>query len=155
MSSFSGETTPAKVKQNLPAFSPIPGKPVGSNDITAAKAVVYTYIVSLSRNDDLDDGFYFGWEENLLKEFKRWEAGNEAATFYIFTIAGLRDSFIEDITYDFSLVSAAILLVCVYTTLFLGNISPTHCRCVVALVGLLSVGLCYASGFGFMYYCGG
>ena len=30
-----------------------------------------------------------------------------------------------------------------------------HCRLVVSLMGLLSVGLAYASGFGLVYLCGG
>ena len=37
----------------------------------------------------------------------------------------------------------------------LGNFSPLHCRCVVALTGLLCVTLAYTSGFGLMYFLGG
>lgn len=39
--------------------------------------------------------------------------------------------------------------------LFLGNFSPVHCRCIVPAVGLFTVGLAYASGFGICYYLGG
>ena len=128
---------------------------MGTNDLTAAKAVVYSYIISQARNPTLEDGFFMGWELNFLKEYRRWVSTNQHANFYLFTREGFRESFVEDINYDFSLVSSAIILVCLYTGFFLGNFSPTHCRCVVALVGLLCVGISYASGFGFMYLCGG
>ena len=48
----------------------------------------------------------------------------------------------------------AILAVGVYTIFALGNCSPMHCRCIVALVGLLSIILAYTCGFGFMFICG-
>jgi Niemann-Pick C1 protein len=53
------------------------------------------------------------------------------------------------------LIQIAIMLVAVYTILVLGTFSHMHCRLVVSLMGLFCVGLSYAAGFGFSFYCGG
>lgn len=47
------------------------------------------------------------------------------------------------------------MLVSFYTIFVLGTCSGMHCRLVVALMGLLSVGLAYASGFGLAFLLGG
>ena len=73
----------------------------------------------------------------------------------MFTIQGLVEAVILDINHDFTLIIAAILLVVIYTFLFLGSFSPMHCRCVVALVGILSILLAYTAGFGLLYLLGG
>ncbi len=65
------------------------------------------------------------------------------------------EAIIQDINYDFTLVSSSIILVCIYTFLMLGTFSTIHCRVVVAFTGIVCILLAYASGFGFMYICGG
>ena len=72
----------------------------------------------------------------------------------MFTIQGFSASVVDDINHDFSLIFGAIILVAVYTILFLGSFSPIHCRCVVALTGLFTIVLAYTSGFGVMYLLG-
>lgn len=76
-------------------------------------------------------------------------------TINMFTLQGLYAAFKDDINYDFNLIFLAIFLVAIYTICVLGNCSPMHCRCVVALVGLLCIILAYTAGFGFMYIVGG
>ena len=48
----------------------------------------------------------------------------------------------------------AILAVGIYTFLALGNCSPIHCRCCVALTGLICIILAYTCGFGLMFIFG-
>ena len=43
----------------------------------------------------------------------------------------------------------------VYTIIVLGTFSAIHCRLVVSLIGLVCVGISYASGFGLVYLLGG
>jgi len=120
-----------------------------------AKVMSYSYILKLSRQPDIDEGFYSGWEENLQKEFGAWAENTQGATFYMFTLQGFSASVTDDIDNDFNLIFSAIILVAIYTILFLGSFSPIHCRCIVALAGLLTVGIAYTSGFGLMYILGG
>lgn len=53
------------------------------------------------------------------------------------------------------LIQVAIILVAVYTIVNLGTFSGMHCRLVVSLMGLVTVGIAYAAGYGFCYYLGG
>ena len=64
-------------------------------------------------------------------------------------------AFSDDIQADLALIQVAIMLVAIYTIVVLGTFSPLHCRLVVSLMGLVSVGLSYASGFGICFYLGG
>lgn len=73
----------------------------------------------------------------------------------LFTITGLRRAFSDDIRADLVLIQLAIMLVSIYTILVLGTFSAIHCRLVVALMGLLCVGIAYAAGFGICFYLGG
>jgi len=73
----------------------------------------------------------------------------------MFTPFGLRLAFSDDIQADLALVQIAIILVALYTIFVLGTFSAIHCRCVVSLMGLVSVGLAYGSGFGLSFLCGG
>lgn len=98
---------------------------------------------------------YFGFEENLIKRIEEWKKTTQFIDTHLFTIQGFADSVIDDINHDFTLIAVAIVLVGLYTFVFLGNFSPIHCRCLVALAGLVCVGLAYLGGFGLMYYCGG
>ena len=75
--------------------------------------------------------------------------------FEMFSIAGLRAAFSEDVRADLALIQLAIMLVAVYTILMLGTFSGIHCRLVVSLMGLVCVGLAYASGSGLLFYLGG
>jgi Niemann-Pick C1 protein len=70
---------------------------------------------------------------------------------HLFTLYGLFEAAIQDIAYDFSLVSSAILLVVVYTFFMLGTFSTIHCRVWVAFTGICCILLAYGAGFGFMY----
>ena len=74
---------------------------------------------------------------------------------HLFTTWTLFEAFTMDIQHDFALIGSAILLVCVYTFLFLGSFSPIHCRAVTAIAGLVSILLAYCAGFGLMYIMGG
>ena len=73
----------------------------------------------------------------------------------LFTQYGIRLAFSEDIQADLAVLQIAILLVATYTILVLGTLSGIHCRLIVSLMGLLCVGLSYASGFGLMFLLGG
>ena len=98
-------------------------------------------------------------KEDLLEKAFREKFGNGADNagnkIYLFSIRGLFEAMIEDINHDFNLIFAGIFLVFTYTFLFLGSFSPIHCRCVVALAGIISIGLAYTAGFGLMYLLGG
>ena len=75
--------------------------------------------------------------------------------FEVLTQRGIRLAFVADIRNDLKLIQVAIILVALYTILVLGTISAMHCRLVVSLLGLVSVGLAYASGFGICFLLGG
>ena len=42
----------------------------------------------------------------------------------------------------------AVLVVVIYLVLFLGGISPIHCRVTISFVGLICIGLSVLAGFG-------
>jgi hypothetical protein len=129
---------------------------VGSNNIDSAQAVINVWTIKLSRNPDIDEKAYFGWESKLLEAYEK-KFGNQSddsIKLHLFTIQGLFEAVVMDINHDFSLIFAAILLVCFYTFLFLGSFSPTHCRAVVAITGLFCIMLAYLSGFGLLYLLG-
>ena len=48
----------------------------------------------------------------------------------------------------------AVIAVALYITIFIGSFSPIHCRCIVALAGIVSIALSTFAGFGLLYYCG-
>lgn len=45
---------------------------LGKNDITSVEAVSVTYIMQLSRNPDIDDEFYDGFEDMINENFKKY-----------------------------------------------------------------------------------
>jgi Niemann-Pick C1 protein len=116
--------------------------------------MTYSYVLKVSREPDLEEGFFEGWEETFGDRFDEWKLTTTGANFYLFTIASLKVSFVSDIEADINLLGAAIVLVALYTCLFLGSFSPIHCRCIVALTGLLTIGLAYSAGFGILYAFG-
>ena len=111
----------------------------------------------MSRNPDILDKSYNGFEDKLQKAYEE-SFGNDVQSngnkLHLFTGRGFGEALMTDINHDFSLIGAAILLVCVYVVLFLGSFSPMHCRLIVALVGLLSILMAYTAGFGILYYLG-
>ena len=145
-----------QVYKNAPADILAKGA-IGTNNIVSAKAVMNSWTIKLSRNPDADEKMYFGFEEKIIEAFdKKYEKGKYGdLQFHLFTLQGLIEAVIMDINHDFTLVTSAILLVCIYTFLMLGSFSPTHCRCVVTIVGLLCILLAYLSGFGLLYLLGG
>ena len=58
------------------------------NNLEAAKVGRYQFVMKEQDEDasGIDEKMYFGWEQKLQKEFKRWEATTTGATFYLFTI---------------------------------------------------------------------
>ena len=131
--------------------------PIGTNNLSKAVAVQNIFSIKQSRNPDVEDDVYSGFEEKLLKAFedKFGTDPYKGTKLHLFTIQALSDAVGKDIEHDFSLITAAIVLVCIYTFLFLGSFSPTHCRAVVAITGLVCILLAYLSGFGLLYLCGG
>lgn len=112
-------------------------------------------MLQLSRNPDIDEEMYFGFEDNLIKRYEAWIETTEFVDAHLFTIQGFSESVIDDINHDFNLIAAAIILVGIYTFLFLGSFSAIHCRCIVAFAGLVCVAFAYLGGFGIMYILGG
>ena len=64
------------------------------------------------------------------------------------------ESWVRDVKEDLISIAIAALAVSLYIILFLGSFSPIHCRCLVALGGILSVTISFFSGFGLLYFCG-
>ena len=126
-----------------------------SPSLTSAKAAAYGYFIKNGLNPDIAEGFYQVFEEALIDKIDELNEKTEHVQFEIFTVTGLRRAFSDDIRADLALVQVAIMLVATYTILVLGTFSGLHCRLVVALMGLFCVGLAYAAGFGFSFYCGG
>lgn len=123
--------------------------------VTKAKAASYGYFIKNGRNPDVDESMYAVMEEKIFDELSALNDENEHVRFELFTTAGLRAAFSEDIRADLILINIAILLVAFYTIFMLGTCSGMHCRLVVTLMGLVCVGLAYASGFGLVYLMGG
>lgn len=131
--------------------------PLGSNNMKGARAVNNFWTIKQSRNPQIKEKSYFGFEDKIhvAYEAKLAEAGYSMTnTPHLFTMYGLFEAVIEDINYDFSLVSSAIILVCVYTFFMLGSFSTIHCRVWVAFTGICCILLAYGAGFGFMYLIG-
>lgn len=127
----------------------------GVNDLTGAKAASYRYVIKEARNEDLEREFYSIWERSLGEKIAKFGDSAKAINIELFSQQLLQAAFSDDIRNDLALIQIAIMLVAVYTILILGTFSPVHCRLVVALLGLVSVGLSYASGFGLTFYLGG
>jgi len=123
--------------------------------VTSAKAAAFGYFIKNGRNEDINEGFYRVFEQDLIDAVDKFQETAEYVNFSLFTTTGLRKAFSDDIQADLALVQVAIMLVAFYTIIVLGTCSGMHCRLIVSLMGLLSVGLAYASGFGFCYYLGG
>ena len=124
-------------------------------ELTKAKAASWSLFIQNSRNSDIDETFYEVWEEVLMDKTDEWNKNAKHINISMFTIYGVRLAFSEDIQSDLATLSIAIILVAVYTILVLGTFSAMHCRLVVSLIGLLCVGISYASGFGLMFLMGG
>ena len=124
-------------------------------DITKAKAASWALFIKNNRNEDIDETMYEVWEDQLIKLIAEFSNESKLIKLSLFTSWGVRLAFKEDLLNDLALVQVAILLVSVYTIFVLGTFSAIHCRLVVSLMGLVSVGFAYGAGFGFMYLCGG
>ena len=108
-----------------------------------------------NRNPDIEEEAYLAIEKQINELFDEWVLTVTTADVYIATGYGYDRAFSEDTDYDLSLIFAAIFFVVIYLFLFLGTFSPMFCRCWLAIVGLLCIGLSYTAGFGFMYIVGG
>lgn len=149
MQEMAGDPSPADFTQDVTDGSAT----IGVNNLESAKLIRYNYIIRNSRNEDMEEEAYQGWEDTLHEKFDEWKVGLKHTTPHLQTIQGFIVAIVEDINYDFGLIFGAIIFVGFYTFLFLGNFSPMHCRCLVALCGLICVLLAYTSGFGLLYYC--
>lgn len=144
---FLAETTPADIKQDFETGL--------IEDISTAEATTWSVFIKNSRNEDIDESFYEVWEEKLQEMVDEFNANSKHVKIYLFSVYGLRLAFREDILADLNMIQVAIILVAVYTVVVLGTFSTIHCRLVVSLMGLVCVGISYASGFGLMYLMGG
>lgn len=61
---------------------------------------------------------------------------------------GIRDAFSSDIRADLVFIIFAVYIVAIYCVIVLGACTPINMRSVLAVVGLLSIGLAYAAGNG-------
>ena len=63
------ETSPAdfyqKTNEDDDLGAALVSAPIGTNNLAKAKAVTYTYIMKHSRNPDIEEEAYLGFEENL------------------------------------------------------------------------------------------
>ena len=73
---------------------------------------------------------------------------NNRQNFTIFTYLEA----VQDIDQDQKLIWAAILLISVYSILFLGSCSPLHCRVLLALFGLISLVFAYLGAISITRY---
>ena len=101
-----------------------------------------------NRNPDIEEEAYLAIEKQINELFDEWVLTVTTADVYIATGYGYDRAFSEDTDYDLSLIFAAIFFVVIYLFLFLGTFSPMFCRCWLAIVGLLCIGLSYTAGFG-------
>ena len=143
---FYAATVPATIEQ-----SPV----TGENNIEKAKAVSFTYFVKGERNPDIDKKFYGAFEQQIIDAVEELNAKYTYIRIEMVTERGIRLAFSEDIQSDISVLGIAIVLVALYTILVLGTTSAMHCRLIVSILGLVCIGLAYASGFGLCYYLGG
>ena len=86
--------------------------------------------------------------------FAEWSVTTKAANFSMLTSQGYMDSWSRDVNKDLSWLPLAISAASLYVILFLGFCSPIHCRCKLAIAGIISVVLSFFSGFGLLYYIG-
>ena len=131
-----------------------PDRKVGFNDLKKAKSAKYSYYIDQSRNKDINEEAYLGFEDNLHKAVKEWLANTKTANFFVYTEQGYKESMSDAIAKDNVSILIAAIVMSLYLIIFLGSFSPLHCRLVVALSGILSVVLSFFSGFGLLYYCG-
>mmetsp|Transcript_18041 Transcript_18041/g.30748 ORF Transcript_18041/g.30748 Transcript_18041/m.30748 type:complete len:538 (+) Transcript_18041:285-1898(+) len=93
--------------------------------------------------------------ETKVGDFAQEFAANSTLiNIFMFTEAGLTESFSGDIQDDLALVQVSVMLVAIYTILFMGSFSPIHFRSAAAGITLLCVGLSYAASSGLAYYLG-
>jgi len=123
--------------------------------VTSAKAAAFGYFIKNGRNEDISEGFYRVFEEDLIVAVDEFKETAEHINISLFTTTGLRRAFSDDLQADLKLVQVAIMLVACYTIIVLGTCSGMHCRLIVSLMGLFCVGIAYAAGFGFCFYVGG
>ena len=69
LDAFMGITdpSPATPPESFPTPETLPADydKIGLNSIVSAKAVAYSYVIDLSRNPEIEEDAYSGWEENL------------------------------------------------------------------------------------------
>lgn len=119
-----------------------------------AKAAHYTYFIDQARNKDIDSEAYLGFEQSLQAKFKEWSLTTKAAKFVLYTEHGYMESWVEDVKKDLISIIVASVVVSLYLVIFLGSCTPIHCRCIVALGGVLSVSLSFFAAFGLLYLLG-
>ena len=79
----------------------------------------------------------------------------EHVHFEIFTQRGILQAFQEDLQDDIKVITLAVILIAIYTTMVLGAFSAIHFRGIVTIVGLACIAISFFSGFGLCYYLGG
>ena len=93
------------------------------------------------------------YENELQDAIKEFNEGTKYVNFYLYTNSGVFQAFSSDLAGDLIFVQFALLLIVMYSVIFMGGCSPIHCRVALAIFGVFCIILSYLTGFGicFMY----
>ena len=80
-----GATEPEKVEQQIYPNLANPDRKVGTNDLRKAKSAKYSYYIDQSRNKDINEEAYLGFEDHLHKAVAEWLASTKTANFFVYT----------------------------------------------------------------------
>ena len=138
-----GGTNPAQITQN---------EETGENDLKSSTVALMALPYQKRDYKEKDtNGFEVEFQDMAIK----FTESSTLINVFVFSQAGIQESFSNDIQGDLSLVQISVMLVAVYTILFMGSFSPIHFRSAAAGITLLCVGLSYAGSSGLAYYVGG
>jgi len=126
----------------------------GKNDLSYAKAAIVNCIVDKDRNPYLNNTAYRIYDNMLEEMTANFTETTTHVRFVLFTVGGIEKVFFADILGDFQLMLVAIVLVGIYSCLFLGSCSAIHIRVTVALMGLACVVFSYTIGSSICFLLG-
>ena len=72
--------------------------------VTSAKAAAFGYFIKNGRNEDINEGFYQVFEQDLIDKVNEFKETAEHVNISLFTTTGLRKAFSDDIRADLQLV---------------------------------------------------
>jgi len=141
-----GHTNPSTLTVNESGSGPV-------YNLVSAKAMRWNYFLS-NIKDLANDEVYDKWESEFMDVVKRFNASQSVVILHVQTFHAFLEAFRESIGGDLILLQIGIFLIIGYSMFVISKFQTIRAKVFLALMGVASVGMAYASSYGLASYFG-